>query len=89
MRSGRQYVDALQDDRRVYLGGKRVPSVAAHPAFASAIQTIAGLYDMALDPSNDMQGYRLRRAFELLGETDPDAAVARVRRRRPSRSRRS
>src|SRR5207248_7776475 len=55
MRSGRQYVEALQDERRVYLGGKRVPSVAAHPAFASAVQTIAGLYDMALDPSNDMQ----------------------------------
>src|SRR5205814_8854226 len=42
-------------DRRVYLGGKRVKSVAAHPAFASAVQTIAGLYDIALDPSNDMQ----------------------------------
>jgi tetratricopeptide (TPR) repeat protein len=31
------------------------------------------------DPANDTHAYRLRRAFELLGEGDPDAAVARVR----------
>jgi 4-hydroxyphenylacetate 3-monooxygenase len=54
MRSGRQYVQALLDDRRVYLSGKRVRSVAEHPAFATAVQTIAALYDMALDPANDM-----------------------------------
>ena len=55
MRSGRQYVDALGDDRRVYLAGTRVPNVAEHPAFASAIQTVAALYDVALDPANDIQ----------------------------------
>src|SRR6266852_4034422 len=55
MRSGRQYVDALGDDRRVYLAGTRVPNVAEHPAFASAIQTVAALYDVAFDPANDIQ----------------------------------
>jgi 4-hydroxyphenylacetate 3-monooxygenase len=54
MRSGRQYVAALRDDRRVYLGGTRVRDVAVHPAFATAVQTIAGLYDIALDPANGM-----------------------------------
>jgi len=54
MRSGRQYVDALRDDRHVYLSGKRVHDVAREPGFAAAIQTIASLYDVALDPANDM-----------------------------------
>jgi tetratricopeptide (TPR) repeat protein len=31
------------------------------------------------DPANDTHAYRLRRAFELLGEGDPDAAVQRAR----------
>jgi 4-hydroxyphenylacetate 3-monooxygenase len=55
MRSGRQYVEALRDDRCVYLGGTRVADVTAHTGFATAVQTIAGLYDMALDPANDLQ----------------------------------
>src|SRR5882672_3557766 len=55
MRSGQQYTDALRDDRHVYLGGQRVPDVTAHPAFATAIQTVASVYDLALDPVNDLQ----------------------------------
>src|SRR5438477_2754488 len=54
MRSGRQYIDALGDERHVYLDGQPVPRVADHPAFAAAIQTIGALYDIALDPANDM-----------------------------------
>src|SRR6266536_2081733 len=54
MRSGRQYVDALRDDRCVYLARQPVASVADHPGFAAAVQTIASLYDMALDPASDM-----------------------------------
>ena len=55
MRSGRQYTDALRDDRHVYLDGKRVPDVTRQPAFATAIQTVASLYELALDPANDLQ----------------------------------
>jgi 4-hydroxyphenylacetate 3-monooxygenase len=54
MRNGRDYVEALRDDRAVYLNGERVRGVADHPAFASAVQTVAGLYDLALDPANEM-----------------------------------
>jgi 4-hydroxyphenylacetate 3-monooxygenase len=54
VRSGRQYVEALRDNRRVYLDGQRVPDVTADPAFSSAIDTIARLYDLALDPANEM-----------------------------------
>src|SRR3982074_845472 len=54
MRSGLQYITALDDDRCAYLGGERVNNVPAHPAFASVVRTIASLYDLALDPANDM-----------------------------------
>ena len=54
MRSGSQYTEALRDDRCVYLGGKRVRDIVNHPAFAGAIQTVSSLYDMALDPHNEM-----------------------------------
>src|SRR5579859_5512742 len=54
MRSGRQYVDALRDDRTVFLSGRRVRSVPDEPAFAAAVRTIASLYDISCDPANDM-----------------------------------
>src|SRR5438067_13472879 len=54
MRSGSQYTEALRDDRCVYLGSKRVRDIVNHPAFAGAIQTVSSLYDMALDPHNQM-----------------------------------
>jgi 4-hydroxyphenylacetate 3-monooxygenase len=56
MRRGRDYIEALRDDRAVYLGGERVRAVAAHPAFEGAVRTVAHLYDLALDPANEM-GY--------------------------------
>jgi 4-hydroxyphenylacetate 3-monooxygenase len=54
MRAGRQYLEGLRDDRRVYLGGERVRDVTKHPAFATAVQTVACLYDIALDTTSDM-----------------------------------
>jgi 4-hydroxyphenylacetate 3-monooxygenase len=55
MRSGRQYIEALRDNRHVYLNGERVSDVTAHPAFSTAISTVASLYDIARDPANSMQ----------------------------------
>jgi len=54
MRQGREYLAALRDGRAVYLSGERVADVAHHPAFAGAAQTVAGLYDLACDPANEM-----------------------------------
>jgi 4-hydroxyphenylacetate 3-monooxygenase len=54
MRSGREYIEALRDDRTVYLSGERVRDVPDHLAFASAAQTVAHLYDFALDPAYEM-----------------------------------
>ena len=54
MRSGEQYVEALRDGRAVYLDGRVVSDVTAHPAFRGIVATIAELYEMAPDPANGM-----------------------------------
>ncbi|HEY3063303.1 MAG TPA: 4-hydroxyphenylacetate 3-hydroxylase N-terminal domain-containing protein [Chloroflexota bacterium] len=54
MRTGRDYLAALRDDRTILLGGQRVRDVTAEPAFATAAHTVAHLYDLAADPANQM-----------------------------------
>jgi 4-hydroxyphenylacetate 3-monooxygenase len=54
VRSGQQYLRALDDGRRVYVHGEAVRTVADHPAFRGVTRTIAAMYDAALDPANDM-----------------------------------
>jgi 4-hydroxyphenylacetate 3-monooxygenase len=54
MRTGREYLEALRDQRAVFLDGMRVADVVEHPAFAGAARTVAALYDLAADPANDM-----------------------------------
>ncbi|MBI3832179.1 MAG: 4-hydroxyphenylacetate 3-hydroxylase [Planctomycetes bacterium] len=54
MRTGHQYREALLDERRVYIDGKRTGPVAAHPAFRGIVETLASLYDFAADPQNGM-----------------------------------
>src|SRR5918998_3503919 len=54
MRNGEQYIESLNDGRRVYVNGEKVSNPTEHPAFSGAIRTAASLYDAALDPSNDM-----------------------------------
>jgi 4-hydroxyphenylacetate 3-monooxygenase len=54
MRTGRDYLAALHDDRTIFLDGQRVHQLTQHPAFAQAAQTVAHLYDLAADPANEM-----------------------------------
>ncbi|MSO19759.1 MAG: 4-hydroxyphenylacetate 3-hydroxylase [Acidobacteria bacterium] len=54
MRTGRQYIDSLDDGRSVFIDGKRVANVAAHPAFEGIARTVGSLYDYAADPANGM-----------------------------------
>lgn len=54
MKSGQQYLEALDDGRRVYVDGEVVPAVTTHPAFRGVTRTVAALYDMAGDSANDM-----------------------------------
>lgn len=45
MRSGKQYLEALKDERRIFLGTEQINDVTAHPAFAATAKTLAGLYE--------------------------------------------
>ncbi|MEV0073402.1 MULTISPECIES: 4-hydroxyphenylacetate 3-hydroxylase family protein [unclassified Amycolatopsis] len=54
MRTGSQYLSAIDDGRRVYLDGKRVDGVARHPAFAPIAKTVSELFDLAADPASGM-----------------------------------
>ena len=50
MRTGADYLRALNDGRRVFVDGEAVKDVTAHPAFRQAARSIAGLYDIAAAP---------------------------------------
>jgi 4-hydroxyphenylacetate 3-monooxygenase len=47
MRTGRQFLESLNDGRAVYLDGDRVADVTSHPAFAEPIRQVATMYDLA------------------------------------------
>lgn len=51
-RTGKQYVEALRDGRRVFQGGRRIEDVPSHPGFAGTIRTLAKLYDMQHSPEH-------------------------------------
>lgn len=55
MRNGQEYLASLNDGRTVLVDGEAVDNVAEHPAFAPIAKTIAGLYDISVDPANGMQ----------------------------------
>lgn len=44
-RNGQQYIEALRDDRQVWLGNENVRDVTAHPALAGSVQGMAGYFD--------------------------------------------
>lgn len=39
IRTGKEYVDGLRDDREVWISGERVADVTTHPAFVPLIHT--------------------------------------------------
>jgi 4-hydroxyphenylacetate 3-monooxygenase len=55
LRTGQQYLEAINDDREVFLGGERVKDVTEHPAFRNAARSMAGLYDLTSSPDNAEQ----------------------------------
>jgi len=50
-RTGGAFIQGLRDDREVWLGKEPVADVTTHPAFRTAIESIAHLYDMQPDPA--------------------------------------
>jgi 4-hydroxyphenylacetate 3-monooxygenase len=55
MRTGKEYLDSLNDGRTIIVDGEAVGDVRAHPAFAGLVKAVADLYDIAADPTNGMQ----------------------------------
>ncbi|MGH9568485.1 MAG: 4-hydroxyphenylacetate 3-hydroxylase family protein, partial [Candidatus Angelobacter sp.] len=50
IRTGRQYLDSLRDDREIWIDGERVRDVTVDPRFRSVAESIAELYDLQHDP---------------------------------------
>src|SRR4051812_16043892 len=50
VRTGKEFIAGLQDDRRVYVNGDEVRDVTAYEPFQGVIQTLASLYDLQSDP---------------------------------------
>src|SRR5688572_484147 len=59
-RTGREFIEGLRArPREVWLQGKRVEDVTAHPALRRPLERIAQLYDMQHDPAHrDILTYR-------------------------------
>ena len=51
IRTGKQFLEALHDDRQIFIDGERVRDIAADPRFAGAAHSLAELYDMQHDPA--------------------------------------
>lgn len=54
VRTGKEYLDSIKDERAIYIGGEKVSDVTTHPAFKGISETIANLYDIAADKKNNM-----------------------------------
>jgi len=50
LQTGKEYLESLNDDREVWINGRRVKDVANHPAFRNSARMIARLYDALHDP---------------------------------------
>src|ERR1700694_715961 len=50
IRTGKQFLDSLHDDRQVFMDGERIRDVTRDPRMAGAAQTLAELFDMQHDP---------------------------------------
>ena len=51
IRTGTQFLEALQDDRQIFMDGERIRDIAHDPRTAGAAQTLAELYDMQHEPA--------------------------------------
>ena len=49
IRTGSQFLEAMRDDRQIFMDGERIEDVTTDPRFAGAARTMAELYDMQHD----------------------------------------
>jgi 4-hydroxyphenylacetate 3-monooxygenase len=78
IRRGSEFLAGIQDDREVWLDGKRVENVTTHPDFAGCARALAELYDLQHDPAfsdlltipSPTTGDRVSRGYTLPGTAD-------------------
>ena len=51
IRTGKELLESLRDDRALFIDGERVADVTTDPRFAGAARSLADLYDMQHDPA--------------------------------------
>ena len=51
IRTGKQFLEGLRDDREIWIDGERVKDVTTDPRFAGAAQTLAELFDLQHEPA--------------------------------------
>ena len=51
LKSGKDYLQSLNDGRVVYIGRERVQDVANHPAFRNTARAFADFFDLKRDPA--------------------------------------
>ena len=52
IKNGRQHTDSLRDGREVYINGRAVDDVTAHPAYRNSVASVAEMYDFQSRPEN-------------------------------------
>ena len=68
IRTGKQFLDSLRDDRQIWIDGELVKDVTADPRFASAAISMAELYEMQHDPAlRDRLTYKSPSSGERVG----------------------
>jgi 4-hydroxyphenylacetate 3-monooxygenase len=83
IRTGRQFLDSLRDDREIWIDGERVKDVTRDARFKPVAESIAELYDLQHDPELQPRLTYTEKNGELTGLSyiEPKSAADLVRRR--------
>jgi 4-hydroxyphenylacetate 3-monooxygenase len=73
VKTGKQHIESLRDQRSVYIDGTEVRDVTVHPAFRNAVQSSARLYDIQAQPDqiermtfvSPTSGGRVNRSWQI------------------------
>jgi 4-hydroxyphenylacetate 3-monooxygenase len=72
IRTGQQFLDSLDDDREVWIGGERVADIRQHDGFTGVLATIAAAYDLQHEDEHSEtltmisdDGERVGRAYQI------------------------
>lgn len=77
IRTGKEYVKSLRDNRKLYIDGKLVNDVTAYAPLRGVIDTIASIYDDQHNPAyRDLLTYRSPTSGEQISKTYLEARTA-------------